>query len=141
MDSPRRPAVIGSRFLRNQCCVFIFERAISLFRSGRQTADNLVHRATRSKMTVFKTTPCFGVMVRTKPIFRSSGGLRKNEQTPAENTVTVCDTISRMPKMSPVRINRDTIRLRSLLLKNERKYYLPKTKDRFRFSFWGSEKT
>nr|DAF75489.1 MAG TPA: hypothetical protein [Caudoviricetes sp.] len=60
---------------------------------------------------------------------------------PAENTVAVCDTISRMPKMSPVRINRDTIRRRSLLLKNERKYYLPKMKDRFRFSFWGSEKT
>ena len=138
---PLRPMVIGRTFLCNQYWMLIFKQATSLSRSGRQTADNLVHRATRSKMTVFKTTPCFGVMVRTKPIFRSSGGLRKNEQTPAENTVTVCDTISRMPKMSPVRINRDTIRLRSLLLKNERKYYLPKTKDRFRFSLWGSEKT
>lgn len=61
--------------------------------------------------------------------------------TPAENTVAVCDTISRMPKMSPVRINRDTIRLRPLLLKNERKCYPPKTEDRFCFSDLGSERT
>lgn len=61
--------------------------------------------------------------------------------TPAENAVAVYDTISRMPKMSPVRINRDTIRLRSLLLKNERKYYPPKTEDRFCFSDLGSERT
>ena len=59
MDSPRRPAVIGSRFLRNQCCVLIFERAISLFRSGRQTVDSFIHRATRSKMAGFKTAPLF----------------------------------------------------------------------------------
>ena len=61
--------------------------------------------------------------------------------TPAENTVVVCDTISRMPKMSPVLINRDTIRLRPLLLKNERKCYPPKTEDRFCFSDLGSERT
>ena len=34
----------------------IFERIISLSRFGRQTADSFVLRATRSKMTVFKTT-------------------------------------------------------------------------------------
>lgn len=59
MDSPLRPAVIGSRFLRNQCCVLIFERAISLFRFGRQTVDSFIHRATRSKMAGFKTAPLF----------------------------------------------------------------------------------
>mgnify|MGYP001658409323 CR=1 FL=1 len=79
---PLRPMVIGRTVLYSHCWALIFEQATSLSRSERQTADNLVHRATQSKMTVFKTTPCFGVMVRTKPIFRSSGGLRKNEQTP-----------------------------------------------------------
>lgn len=48
---------IGQTLLCNQCWVLIFEQAISLSRSGRQTADNFVHRATRSKMAVFKTTP------------------------------------------------------------------------------------
>ena len=33
-----------------------FEWTFSLSRFGKQTADNFVHRATRSKMTVFKTT-------------------------------------------------------------------------------------
>ena len=34
-----------------------FERTFSLSRFGKQMADNFVHCATQSKMTVFKTTP------------------------------------------------------------------------------------
>lgn len=159
MDSPLRPAVIGSRFLRNQCCVLIFERAISLFRSGRQTVDSFIHRATRSKMAGFKTAPLFwgygqgrffgcagsakfcaysGVsLILTRP---GEGGHCSGD-TPAENTVAVCYTISRMPKMAPVRTNRGRNLVTTLLLKNERKYYLPKMENRFRFSFSGSERT
>lgn len=53
---PLRPIVIGRTFLRNQYWMLDFERTFSLSRFGKQTADNFVHRATRSKMTVFKTT-------------------------------------------------------------------------------------
>ena len=159
MDSPLRPAVIGSRFLRNQCCVLIFERAISLFRSGRQTVDSFIHRATRSKMAGFKTAPLFwgygqgrffgcagsakfcaysGVsLILTRP---GEGGPVRMD-TPAENPVAVCYTISRMPKMAPVRTNRGRNLVTTLLLKNERKYYLPKMENRFCFSFSGSERT
>lgn len=53
---PLQPMVIGRTFLRNQYWMLDFERTFSLSRFGKQTADNFVHRATRSKMTVFKTT-------------------------------------------------------------------------------------
>ena len=55
-NKPLRPAVIGFRFLRSQYWSNIFVKPISLSRSGRQTADYFVHRATRSKMAGFKTT-------------------------------------------------------------------------------------
>lgn len=51
-----QPMVIGRTFLRNQYWMLDFERTFSLSRLGKQMADNFVHRATRSKMTVFKTT-------------------------------------------------------------------------------------
>lgn len=43
--------------------------------------------------------------------------------TPAENTVAVCDTISRMPKMAPVKTNRGRNLVMTLSLKNERYPY------------------
>ena len=74
-----------------------FERTFSLSRFGKQTADNFVHRATRSKMTGFKTTPLF---------WGYGQGL-----------------------------------IPALLLKSERKHYLPFWEDRFCFSNSGSERT
>lgn len=43
--------------------------------------------------------------------------------TPAENTVAVCYTVSRMPKMAPVKTNRGLNLVTTLLLKNERYPY------------------
>ena len=107
----------------SQCWVLIFERAILLSRFGRQTANNFAHRATRSKMAGFRTTPLFwgygqgrffgcvrsakfcaysGVsLILTRP---GEGGPVRMD-TPAENTVVVCDTISRITKMLPVLLN------------------------------------
>ena len=48
--------VIDRTFLSNQYWMLDFERTFSLSRFGKQMADNFVHRATRPKMTVFKTT-------------------------------------------------------------------------------------
>lgn len=53
---PLRPMVIGRTFLCNQYWMLDFERTFSLSRFGKQMADNFVHCATQSKMTVFKTT-------------------------------------------------------------------------------------
>ena len=112
--------------------MLIFEQAISLSRSGKQTADNFVHRATRSKMSVFKTTSLhwgyglgrffgsewglltfehtpgvvnFNAVRRCTPSFghcfgdRADKGCPVKVDAPAENTVAVCDTISRITKM------------------------------------------
>ena len=53
---PLRPMIIGRTFLCNQYWMLDFERTFSLSRFGKQMADNFVHCATQSKMTVFKTT-------------------------------------------------------------------------------------
>lgn len=138
---PLRPMVIDRTFLCNQYWMLDFERTFSLSRFGKQMADNFVHRATRSKMAGFKAAPLFwgygqgrffgcagsakfcaysGVsLILTRP---GEGGPVRMD-TPAENPVAVCYTISRMPKMAPVRTNRGRNLVTTLLLKNERKYY------------------
>lgn len=159
MDSPRRPAVIGSRFLRNQCCVLIFERAISLFRSGRQTADSFIHRATRSKMASFKTAPLFwgygqgrffgcagsakfcaysGVsLILTRPVKGVLSGW-----TPRRRILSRFATLfHECPKWHPSEQTGAAIWLRPYCSKMSESTTLPKMENRFRFSFSGSERT